>query len=72
MSKPGILRTLPETATLQIRRPACPACGGSVARIHRRLIDRLISMVVLRHRYRCLALGCGWEGNLPPMKKYVI
>ncbi len=58
--------------TTQLRRPVCPLCGSSVARIHRRLIDRLTSLVVLRHRYRCLAMGCGWEGNLSPMKKYVV
>jgi len=62
----------PVTSSPQPRYPACPACGGTLARIPRRLIDRIVSLVVLRHRYRCLAMGCGWEGNLPPLKKYVM
>lgn len=45
----------------------CPKCSGPVIRVHRRLIDRLVSMITLAHRYRCRehGLGCDWEGNLP-------
>jgi hypothetical protein len=50
------------------RELACPHCNGSVYRVPRRLVDRFISMIVLRHRYRCSALYCHWEGNLPPTR----
>lgn len=44
----------------------CPHCHGPVYRIHRRPIDRLISLVVPIRRYRCddPRLDCKWEGNL--------
>jgi hypothetical protein len=42
----------------------CPRCHGSIVRVRRHLIDRLISLVLRRHRYRCLSMGCGWEGSL--------
>jgi len=42
----------------------CPRCKGSVVRVRRRLIDRLISLVSPRRRYRCLTMGCGWQGTL--------
>jgi hypothetical protein len=42
----------------------CPRCGGEVARIPRRLIDRVISLVRPVQRYRCTALQCQWIGNL--------
>ena len=42
----------------------CPSCHGRAHRIQRRLIDRLLSLIAPRHRYRCGSLGCGWEGNL--------
>lgn len=41
--------------------PVCPLCGEVVARIRRRAIDRLVSLIRPVHRYRC---RCGWEGNL--------
>lgn len=47
---------------------ACPQCNASVYRVPRRLVDRVISMIVLRHRYRCSSLYCDWEGNLPPVR----
>ena len=46
-------------------RGTCPVCHGVAHRIRRRLVDRLISMVVMRYRYRCESMLCGWEGNLP-------
>ncbi len=45
----------------------CPQCNGSVNRVRRRFIDRLVSLITPVHRYRCHAKGwgCDWEGNLP-------
>jgi hypothetical protein len=43
----------------------CPRCRGALIRIRRRPIDRFVSLVLPRRRYRCVAIGCGWEGNLP-------
>lgn len=43
----------------------CPRCGGIAHRVRRRTVDRFLSMLVLRYRFRCGAMGCGWEGNLP-------
>jgi predicted RNA-binding Zn-ribbon protein involved in translation (DUF1610 family) len=41
---------------------ACPECGQSVGRVHRHLRDRLMSVVLRVHRYRCSNPDCGWEG----------
>jgi hypothetical protein len=43
----------------------CPRCGGPAHRVKRRKIDRLISLLFPRRRFRCGSMGCGWEGNLP-------
>ena len=40
----------------------CPRCDGSLYRIHRTGIDRLISLYVPVRRYRCRADGCRWSG----------
>ena len=42
----------------------CPRCRGALIRIRRRPIDRVVSLIFPRRRYRCVAIGCGWEGNL--------
>ena len=42
----------------------CPLCAEGLIRIRRRTIDRLLSLFVLVHRYRCADGLCGWEGNL--------
>ena len=43
----------------------CPICGEqSLIKIHRRLIDRLLSLFVELQRYRCNAFNCQWKGNL--------
>jgi len=42
----------------------CPRCQGALIRIKRRPIDRVISLLFPRRRYRCVAIGCGWEGSL--------
>jgi hypothetical protein len=42
----------------------CPWCGGSsLERVHRRLVDRLISLAWPQLRYCCQSLGCEWQGN---------
>ena len=43
---------------------ACPRCDGAVIRMPRRFVDRLVSIVVPVHRFRCRSFGCNWEGNL--------
>ena len=48
----------------QALRHACPRCGAETVRVHRRLIDRLMSRDKPRRRYRCQALHCQWEGLL--------
>jgi hypothetical protein len=42
----------------------CPRCRGALIRIPRRPIDRVVSLIFPRRRYRCVAIGCSWEGNL--------
>jgi len=42
----------------------CPRCLGVLVRIRRRAIDRLWSLFVPVHRYRCPHFSCQWEGNL--------
>ena len=33
-------------------------------RVRRRATDRLLSLIVQVHRYRCTGFGCQWEGAL--------
>ncbi len=54
-SEPDYIRTTQRT---------CPQCGGSLDRMHRRLIDRLASLFAPVQRYRCRNFSCRWEGNL--------
>jgi hypothetical protein len=42
----------------------CPRCQGSLVRVRRLPLDRVISLLFPRRRYRCVAIGCGWEGAL--------
>lgn len=42
----------------------CPHCNGSIHRVPRRWIDRLVSNFIPARRYRCRAIYCCWEGNL--------
>lgn len=46
------------------RELVCPRCKGPVYRTHRRLVDRLVSLIVPVRRYRCVAVRCQWEGNI--------
>ena len=56
----------------------CPKCGESLYRIHRRIVDRVASLVVPLQRFRCANVECLWEGNLrrrspafvPPVARY--
>lgn len=41
-------------------RQVCPRCGHSIHRTHRRPLDRLASLIVPLHRFRCS--DCGWSG----------
>jgi hypothetical protein len=44
----------------------CPRCGNTdLLRIHRRLLDRLLSWVRPVYRFRCADPRCAWEGNVP-------
>ena len=44
----------------------CPCCGNTdLLRIHRQLLDRLLSCVRPVYRFRCAHPGCSWEGTLP-------
>lgn len=40
----------------------CPSCGAQVLRTHRHLGDRIVSLLMAVHRYRCTAPACAWEG----------
>jgi hypothetical protein len=42
----------------------CPVCNGSTNRVHRRLIDLVLSIFTPLRRYRCRSMSCTWEGNL--------
>ena len=42
----------------------CPHCGGNLTRIHRRPVDRLLSVFVPARRFRCVNFRCIWEGNV--------
>ena len=45
-------------------KPVCPVCHGDMARIARRWVDRLWSLFVPVHRYRCRRYSCHWVGNV--------
>lgn len=40
----------------------CPRCGSDLRRIHRRFLDRLLSLFVPVRRYRCRNRDCWWCG----------
>jgi hypothetical protein len=46
------------------RSTPCPSCRGELYRVPRRLMDRIQSVFVPVHRYRCMEMGCAWEGKL--------
>ena len=43
---------------------ACPHCKGNTDRIPRNTLDFMISVFVPVRRYRCVSIGCNWEGRL--------
>jgi len=51
------LRNTPALAELR-----CPRCGDGLHRIHRKPLDRLISVYVPVRRYHCRSDRCGWKG----------
>ena len=53
------------SASYPVHERTCPHCNGAVDRVRRRFIDRLISLVLPRYRYRCCSIVCDWEGSLP-------
>jgi hypothetical protein len=46
------------------RATTCPRCGSPIHRVHRTVLDKAASRVLLPHarRYRCEQAECGWTG----------
>ncbi len=42
----------------------CPVCSGKLRKIHRRRIDRILSVFYPVERFSCRNDSCGWEGNV--------
>lgn len=42
----------------------CPKCSAEIYRVPRRLFDRVLSVLVPMHRYKCSLPYCDWEGNV--------
>lgn len=40
----------------------CPRCGGAIHRVHRHMLDHLVSIFVPVRRYHCTNRDCGWSG----------
>lgn len=60
-----VMRYFTVTDDLDVAIPVrCPHCGSPTRQIHRRLRDRMISLLIPLRRYRCGNLDCRWEGNL--------
>jgi hypothetical protein len=62
--KPRALGTGPAGDASVTTKHTCSLCAGYLIRIPRRTTDRLLSLFVLMHRYRCPDFSCQWEGNL--------
>ena len=62
----------PTIPSSPLNKPACPVCQGSVSRVRRSRLDRLLhqlrGLFVPRHhalyRYHCSASACAWTGSL--------
>ena len=54
-------------APMEPTRP-CPLCGTPMTRIARTTTDRVLSLVLKAHRFRCTHFSCQWEGMLRPSK----
>ena len=61
---PEIGNAFPDDRAHSANGPACARCNGLVYRIPRRFADKILSMFLLVHRYRCRSWSCGWEGLL--------
>jgi len=48
--------------TPRFRDRLCPECGGSLHRVHRHGLDRLVNLLVPVRRYRCDNRECRWVG----------
>jgi uncharacterized protein with PIN domain len=48
----------------QFKATVCPVCGNEIHRVHRTVIDRILSKTLLPHarRYRCINQECNWSG----------
>lgn len=44
--------------------PLCPKCGSNLRRIHRRPVDRALSLAYPVSRFRCSNHDCRWQGNM--------
>ena len=55
-----LTNTSPDPPSRRRARQVCPHCGHTLYRVHRRRLDRLASLIVPLHRYRCNE--CGWSG----------
>ena len=62
--KPPFRETRPLGDAGATTEKVCPVCAAPVMRIRRRVGDRLLSLFVLVHRYRCVGFSCGWEGTM--------
>jgi hypothetical protein len=70
-TKPGTqaLRRERSTAVNPAEAPAyghqsalrCPICNSGMARVHRRLVDRVLNAGIRAHRLRCYSPKCGYE-----------
>ncbi|MFN2328549.1 MAG: diguanylate cyclase domain-containing protein [Chromatocurvus sp.] len=57
-----------KAAPSALAEPVCPRCKGSLVRIRRRIVDRIICLFTLVWRYRCIGdngnPACAWQGNI--------
>jgi hypothetical protein len=66
--KPYTSRTPSETGPRGVTPRPCPLCGHPLTRITRTATDRLLGLVRVAYRYRCMHFSCQWEGMLRPGK----
>ncbi len=60
----------PESTGAGADAPACPLCGcRGLVRVHRRPIDRVLSLFLDMQRFRCRQFECQWEGNLTTRRR---
>lgn len=59
----GIDPPIPNADAENLNSGRCSRCGGGLIRVHRRMVDRLWSVLVPVRRFRCSRMHCGREGN---------